>query len=245
MKAFGDWMLDVRCWTFDVSVAALRRSKKPGARAFTLIEMLVVLVLIGIVAGLIVGLAAGASARGKQSRVRTGLVQLETAIEHYKEKLGYYPPDNAAKNPPNYAVHQLFYELTGTTNSGGGLRFHLFNGQVISAATANTAFNRKSFANSSAENERVQNFFTTIRPAQYKEISSGGGTVFVLVVPVSGPNPVPAASGEPVNTWNYNSSNPVHNREAYDLWADILIGGKTFRICNWSKIPIPNPQPYP
>ena len=200
-----------------------------------------VISLIGLVAGLIVAAAASASIKAKTERVRTELGQLETAIEHYKLKLGYFPPDN----PGNRAVNQLFYELTGTTNDSSGSTFYTFNGRTITAGAANSAFARKSFANCSADKSRVQNFFPTIKPKQYREISTGAGTAFVLAVPVEGPNEVPAVSGQPVNTWRYNSSNPVYNRESYDLWADIFIRGKTNRICNWKKTIDPNPQPYP
>jgi hypothetical protein len=37
-----------------------------------------------------------------------------------------------------------------------------------------------------------------------------------------------------INPWRYNSVSPVNNPKSYDLWVDILIGGKTNRICNWS-----------
>jgi hypothetical protein len=30
---------------------------------------------------------------------------------------------------------------------------------------------------------------------------------------------------------------PTNNTASYDLWTDILIGGKATRICNWSSRP--------
>ena len=52
-----------------------------------------------------------------RARARSEMTQIETAIERYKDKLGYYPPDNP---PPsgNWAMNQLYYELLGTTNIG-------------------------------------------------------------------------------------------------------------------------------
>jgi hypothetical protein len=38
-----------------------------------------------------------------------------------------------------------------------------------------------------------------------------------------------------VNPFSYNSVNPTHNPNSYDLWVDLVIGGKTNRISNWSK----------
>src|SRR5256885_14664780 len=176
--------------------------------AFTLIELLVVISLIALVAGMIIAGGAGIIVKGKQARVQAERDRLETVIEHYKVKLGYFPPDN----PANPAVNQLFYELTGTTNTGGGSTFYTFNGQTIAVATINSAFGRKGLANSSSERDRVQNFYPIILPAAYKEISSSPRTSHVLVVPFDGPNPITAVGGKPINTWRYNSSAPRYNR---------------------------------
>ena len=48
-----------------------------------------------------------------------------------------------------------------------------------------------------------------------------------------------------INPWRYNSSNPVHNPKSFDLWIDVLIAGKTNRICNWSAQPLVVALPYP
>jgi hypothetical protein len=47
-----------------------------------------------------------------------------------------------------------------------------------------------------------------------------------LIVPYKGPH------GEP-NLWHYNSSRPKYNSDSYDLWADVVVGGKTITIGNW------------
>jgi hypothetical protein len=35
------------------------------------------------------------------------------------------------------------------------------------------------------------------------------------------------------------STNPTNNPGSFDLWIDVLYGGKTNRISNWSKDPQP------
>jgi hypothetical protein len=40
---------------------------------------------------------------------------------------------------------------------------------------------------------------------------------------------------EDLNPWRYNSSNPTNNPGSYDLWIQLVIGGKSNLICNWSK----------
>jgi hypothetical protein len=45
-------------------------------------------------------------------------------------------------------------------------------------------------------------------------------------------------SGTTLNPWRYNSSHPTNNTGGYDLWVDLVIRGKTNRVCNWSTLPI-------
>jgi hypothetical protein len=40
-----------------------------------------------------------------------------------------------------------------------------------------------------------------------------------------------------LNPIRYNSSSPTGNSKTYDLWVDIVVGGKTNRISNWSENP--------
>jgi prepilin-type N-terminal cleavage/methylation domain-containing protein len=62
-------------------------------RAFTLIEMLVVVVIIGILAGLITGAAIAARNKAKVAAISVEISQLDMALKEYKNKFGDYPPD--------------------------------------------------------------------------------------------------------------------------------------------------------
>ncbi len=96
-----------------------------GRSAFSLVELLVVIAIMGILAGLLVGLAPAAMKRARESRVRSELRALESAIESYKAKYGVYPPDGLVLNGTvpqrdsngNLVVrpelNPLYYELTG------------------------------------------------------------------------------------------------------------------------------------
>ncbi len=81
--------------------------------AFTLIELLVVMAIISLLAALIIPLAATATASAQKARVSTELTKLQTAIQSYKDKKGFYPPDNPI-GPDGPPINALFYELTGT-----------------------------------------------------------------------------------------------------------------------------------
>jgi hypothetical protein len=45
----------------------------------------------------------------------------------------------------------------------------------------------------------------------------------------------PHAADVGLNPWRYVSSGPTNNPGSYDLWVDLYIGGKTYRLSNWSK----------
>ncbi|MFZ5831104.1 MAG: type II secretion system protein [Planctomycetota bacterium] len=62
-------------------------------RAFTLVEMLVVVAIIGILASLISVAAAAAMRHAWKSRVKNEVTQLSNAMVAFKEKFGDYPPD--------------------------------------------------------------------------------------------------------------------------------------------------------
>ena len=148
---------------------------------------------------------------------------LEMGVERYKEKLGFYPPDNPidATRPP------LFYELTGTRPTGTDYQT-LVGTETISAADVITYFGRPGFANS--QPGEAKNFLEQLKGAQYTT-----NNVKFLVVPVEGPNPATGLEEKPRNLWRYNSSNPTNNVGHFDLWAEVTIRGRTEIIGNWRK----------
>jgi prepilin-type N-terminal cleavage/methylation domain-containing protein len=63
-------------------------------RAFTLVELLTVIVIIGILAGLIAAAVVSAVNAAKEARVRLEIGSLDKALKDYKNKYGDYPPYN-------------------------------------------------------------------------------------------------------------------------------------------------------
>ncbi|MEO7298703.1 MAG: type II secretion system protein [Verrucomicrobiota bacterium] len=211
----------------------INTGRSGGKAAFTLIELLVVIAVIGILAAMISHLSGPAAIKRKIARVTVELAQLETAIDSYKEAKGFYPPSNADTN--NSVTNQLFYELSGTGYDVANNKFFTIKGdESITTNSLRTYFGVDGLANSSTDKSEVKNFFTGMKPSQYGELVSSP-EVELMLVPVEGPTDIVAANGKKINPWRYNSSAPVHNPETYDLWAEIVIGGKTNVIGNWKE----------
>jgi prepilin-type N-terminal cleavage/methylation domain-containing protein len=225
--------------------------------AFTLIELLVVIAMIAVLAALTFPAVGAAKISIMRSRARAELTNLETAIERYHDKLGYYPPDNA----PNWAANQLYYELLGTTNSSG-VFLTLDGSAQIATTVLPAAFGGGStivsFMNCSRGGEDglagAVSFLKGLKSAQYMAVTitnpppPGPAPITVLGTSLDGPLMFQSTLGAKLNPWRYNSSSPQHNPKTYDLWIDVMAGSKTNRICNWSDkyIIIGNPQPaYP
>ncbi len=213
------------------------KTTNPPSRAFTLIEMLVVISVIGVLAALLFPAAAAVRKNGILKRAKAELSQLETGIENYKLKLGFYPPDNPGKATSN----QLYFELLGTVQNGGTIDTLDGSGKILTFSVLST-FGRNAFSNLGArkgaeEGLIAENFLKApLKTSQLGELSPG---VKVFVGPVPWPRGFPGqpTSVPELNPWRYVSSNPTNNTKSYDLWIDLVIRGKTHRISNWRKEP--------
>lgn len=204
---------------------------------FTLIELLVVIAIIGVLASLIVRAFTAANAGPKIAVAQAELAQMQTAIQDYKLRLGLYPPDN----PDHPELNPLWFELEGTTNNGVNYVTLDASGQ-ISLTQINSQFSRQGFANTSTrahstdETGAPMAFLKNLGSKQIGEPVPGNPLIKVLVCsvqyPVGGGSPF---AGTTLNPWRYVSTHPTNNTGSYDLWVDLVIGGKTYRVSNWSK----------
>jgi len=152
-------------------------------RAFTLVEILVVIAIIAALAAMTVALYSRVAGKTNESAIRTEMEQIKLAIQVYKEQNGYFPPSDE-NDPTN---NQLFKHL-----SGMGV-------------------------------EKGKNLLPDLKPSQYD--SSGN-----LVSPALG-----REDSKQNERWKYNSRNPEHNRESYDLWVEIGEPEKLRIIGNWEN----------
>ena len=239
--------LNVRCSTPSSAKAAENqkskiKNRKSSLLAFTLIELLVVIAIIAILAALIFPITGAVKRASIRSRARAELQNVQTAIEAYKTKLGYYPP--ASTNIPS--INPLYYELMGTTyNDVTGFYTTLKGESQIRAVDVPRAFGVAitGFANSTRpgggdEARAAVGFIRELRAGQFLTITKPGSSspsFNILGSAVEGPLMFPGITSGKINPWCYNSSTPTNNPNSYDLWIDVLVSGKTNRICNWNS----------
>jgi prepilin-type N-terminal cleavage/methylation domain-containing protein len=102
--------------------------------AFTLVEMLTVVIIIGILASLMLVAFGAARTRARVATIKMEVSQLDMALENYRQKYGEYPPDFSGVGHPNVSgssairddgrqrvlrhLRKRFprYQLTGTTD---------------------------------------------------------------------------------------------------------------------------------
>jgi prepilin-type N-terminal cleavage/methylation domain-containing protein len=221
------------------------------SRAFSLVELLVVISIIVILAALTFPVVGAVKRAQTLHRARAELTQVETAIEHYNHKLGYYPPDNPLPSA-NWAINQLYYELLGSffTNDAGVAYYQTLDGsaRIINSAAAFTAafgvgippvtgFMNCARPGSGDDTPGAVKFLNDLKPGQFLAITNGVSVTpvcSVLGTALDGPLVYEDGLGGRLNPWRYNSFSPHYNPKSFDLWVDIAVGSKTYRISNWS-----------
>jgi prepilin-type N-terminal cleavage/methylation domain-containing protein len=217
------------------------------ARGFTLVEMLVVMGVIVVLASMIFPAAAIFKKKAALTKVRTEMKSVALAIQAYKEKFGHYPPDRivvVGGRQEAFLTNSLYFELCGTVQKGKD--FETLDGSArISETDAQTVFGggfvncSKGGADDNAQAATV--FLNNLSPKHYANIwPSQIPGVRVLTSSVDWPEASGGILNIPLaNPWRYDcSSTNRFNHDTFDLWVDVVVGGKTNRIGNWSETPI-------
>jgi prepilin-type N-terminal cleavage/methylation domain-containing protein len=218
-----------------------RRSLGEGGRAFTLVELLVVISIIGVLAALIIPVAGTVNIHKKINTAQAELQGLESDLENYKAKYGVYPPGNGT----NYVVNQLYYELSGATNNNGSY-ITLDGNSTVSAVDYGNQFNQSGLLNCTkpAGDETVyaKNFLPGIKANEISfATNSAGKQFYYLVTSVGGPDvgyqPIPGYSANPFR-YAYPG---INNPNSYDLWVQLSINSTTnnphlYLVCNWTQV---------
>ena len=70
---------------------AKSQARRQGARAFTLVEMLLVLVILAVLAAIVYPKVMGRSEDAKKTAVKTQIANFKTALDMFEVDNGYYP----------------------------------------------------------------------------------------------------------------------------------------------------------
>ncbi len=218
---------------------------------FTLIELLVVITIIGILAAFTVPVLSVVKRHQYISQTQAEMGQLQAAIDSYHAAYGFYPPDNGLGN---VLGNQLYYELEGTSLDTVNGVFRTLDGSTqILTNDVPTAFGLGGFMNcnkagASEDSKPAANFIHELSPRQIgtstNTFNGNSVGITILVGSVGGPDATYKPLGvSGLNPWRYVSPG-ANNPSSYDLWIQLVIGGKTNLVCNWSKeVQINNPLP--
>ena len=202
---------------------------------FTLIELLVVISIIGVLAAFTLTVMKSVKRHQYIAHTQAEMGLLETAIQHYHDAYGFYPPGNG-----NPQVNQLYYELLGTTNNG--TYYNTLDGSAsIKVTDVPVAFpGVNGFINctkgSGDDAHSARNFLPGLKSKQIgSNIANNNVPVTLLLGSVGGPDVNYQPFGVPdENPWLYACPG-TNNPNSYDLWIKLVISGKTNLICNWSE----------
>jgi prepilin-type N-terminal cleavage/methylation domain-containing protein len=226
--------------------------KKAG---FTLVELLTVIAIIGVLAAFTMPVLRGVARTTKIARARSEMEAIESALDNYKAQYGFYPPGNGA-GPGAALVNQLYYELTGVTNvAQNSIPCYqtLDGGSIVGTTFYANLFYVGGAVNccKNADEGVVQaKSFLHLKPNEIGSLpitnSFGGYAVNFVVTSLGGPDAAYEPMGFPgLNPFRYVAPGPTNNNaNGYDLWIQLVVGGKTNLISNWSQAVIIN-SPLP
>jgi prepilin-type N-terminal cleavage/methylation domain-containing protein len=230
-------------------------SGRPGA--FTLIELLVVISIIGVLAAFTIPVLKNVKAAQYKKVARGELEFLQSALENYKAKYGFYPPSNQNGNSV-YApmdrsqFSQIYYELAGTSLSGNN--FVTLDGSASIPVNSpgqdvQKAYGVAGFINCTKgggeDGTSAKNFLAGLSSKQIGSVSNNTvANTVILITSIGGPDVAYQPLGvSGLNPFRYVYPG-VNNPGSYDLWVQLVINGKTNLICNWSRQVIIN-SPLP
>lgn len=161
---------------------------------------------------------------------------LVRAIEAYKSKLGAYPPDHVLSREPlqvDEVTNQLLYELLGTFHDPASDTFSPPLLPSVQRDMLKSFFNTDAIKNNAGKVEEVQHFLKPHEVEATFAVHNKPDVALLGYFPSwEGIEPDLFAQIE-LSSWRYNSSAPVHNPGAYDLWIEVKTVQTNILLGNW------------
>ena len=176
-------------------------------RAFTLVELLVVITIISLLAALTVGLYSRVKSKAVESTILAEMEQVKLALQSYKEdpKHGGFPPSGPLGN------NKLYYYLSGEAELMKS--FGLTDLRQLHLKTLKTPKEIKE----ARMKDGIKNLLPNLKKEQFdKTLGTRNSPQGNLYSPLPDRN-----DSEKRAPWVYESSTPTHNRETYDLSVTI------------------------
>ena len=211
-----------------------------SSRAFSLIELMVVVAVIAIIAGITIPVVKGLLEKRAKAGVKANLKSLEALITEYHSKYNSYPLDN----PTNTQVSPLFYELMGMTFDHTLIppRYQMEDSS-LSEPMVQKYFGQDGLRNvtqladqGDPQAPKYKRFMETVNANDYRTVENPDNVeIRLLRVKVKDEDAymVRGSDGMLFNVWHYRSTNPTNNQGKFDLWAYFEVGGSRFRVSNW------------
>ena len=167
------------------------------------------------------------------SRQRDRLI---SAIQEYKQSLGFYPPDHVLCQAPlavDAVTNQLLYELLGTVHDVTNDAFIPSGFPQISAALVKEFFGTESIRNSVEQPEQSRHFLDAANTMAVSAVKREVPVGLIAIWPNWAGMEADLYPYFEVASWRYNSSSPEHNVGGFDLWLEIRTSRTNIVVKNW------------
>ena len=158
------------------------------------------------------------------------------AIEAYRGKLGFYPPDHVINRQPlvvDAVTNQLLYELLGTCHDPAADTFTPAHFPSIHRSLVKSFFGTEGFTNTALKVDEVQHFLGAADIEATMAVHNKPDVALLGYFPAWEGIEPDIYSQIQLSSWRYNSSTPVHNPGTYDLWIEIRTSQTNILIGNW------------
>jgi competence protein ComGC len=181
--------------------------KKLNSDAFTLIEILSVIVIIMVLAGITVPVVSSARTSAKKGVTSAQIGQLELALKQFESDFGVFPPDS--------------YTLSDTAISVGGISIPL-DDDVGTGTKCLVFFLGSKFTFSSPSFNNIYGPYIEFKKSQLDEVTGVNFTdtdTDITIEGVNGTTKVYQYKDPFGEYYIYDSSLPTNNRASFDIYS--------------------------